>query len=47
MRYGYQALFQKFIKRMKRVDEPRQHQKAPKVYIHTEWTNTQCGTTLL
>jgi hypothetical protein len=36
MRYGYQALFQKLIKRRRRVDESWERQTAPRVYIHTE-----------
>ena len=36
MRYGNRALFQKLIKRMRRVDEPWERQTAPRIYIHTE-----------
>jgi hypothetical protein len=39
MRYGYQALFQKLIKRRRRVDESwerQTRQTASRVYIHTE-----------
>ena len=36
MRYGNRAIFQKLIKRMRRVDESWERQTAPRVYIHTE-----------
>eukprot|EP01047_Picozoa_sp_COSAG01_P047990 COSAG01_NODE_4633_length_4853_cov_6.538332_7_plen_149_part_00 len=34
--YGNRALFQKLIKRMRRVDESWERQTAPRIYIHTE-----------
>eukprot|EP01047_Picozoa_sp_COSAG01_P143369 COSAG01_NODE_74919_length_199_cov_138.380000_1_plen_61_part_01 len=34
IRYGNRAIFQKLIKRMRRVDESWERQTAPRVYIY-------------
>ena len=33
---GNRAIFQKLIKRMRRVDESWERQTAPRIYIHSE-----------